>query len=71
MAENNKPITDGVVNCEVCLKEIPSSEAASAEGVDYFVYFCGTECFAKWEEQEHLAMRQPQTSFPYVANDAT
>lgn len=64
------PATAEVVSCEICLKEIPVSEATNAEGVEYFLYFCGPECFAQWEEQEHLAMRQPQTSYPYTADAA-
>ncbi|HEX4950827.1 MAG TPA: DUF3330 domain-containing protein [Blastocatellia bacterium] len=36
------PMTEELVSCEICLKEIPVSEAISAEGADYFLYFCGT-----------------------------
>ena len=36
------------VKCEVCLKEIPRSEAKSAEAIDYVVYFCGLDCYEKW-----------------------
>ena len=39
------------VQCELCLKLIPQSEAKSAEAVDYVVYFCGLECFEKWATQ--------------------
>jgi hypothetical protein len=70
MIEDNKPTREEIVSCEICLKEIPVSEAASTEGADYFLYFCGTECFAKWEEQERLAMRVPQTSYPYSADNS-
>jgi len=37
------------VACEVCLKEVPKSEAAVAEAADYFLYFCGLDCFQKWQ----------------------
>lgn len=37
------------VACEVCRKEIPRSEAQSAEAVDYVLYFCGVDCYQKWE----------------------
>lgn len=40
------------VPCEVCLKEVPLSEAKSDEASDYVFYFCGLECYAKWKEQE-------------------
>ena len=37
------------VPCEVCLREIPKSEATVSEASDYFLYFCGLECFSKWK----------------------
>lgn len=42
------------VSCEVCLKEIPGSEAAMVEAVDYVVYFCGLDCYEKWKEQRSV-----------------
>jgi len=39
------------VNCEICLKEIPPSEANSAEAQDYLLYFCGLECYAEWQKR--------------------
>ena len=36
------------VQCEVCLKEVPASEARSAEGRDYVLHFCGTDCYEQW-----------------------
>ena len=38
------------VRCEIGLKEIPRSEATSAEAEDYVVYFCGIDCFQQWRE---------------------
>lgn len=44
------PIPDDErVACEVCLKEIPRSEAAVAEVADYVAYFCGLDCYDKWQ----------------------
>lgn len=40
-----------IVNCEVCLNEIPSSEATSAEAQDYVLYFCGLECYTQWQAE--------------------
>lgn len=39
------------VSCKICLKEIPKSEAKSAEATDYVLYFCGLECYAKWKTE--------------------
>ena len=37
------------VACEVCLREVPRSEAIFPEASDYVAYFCGLECFEKWK----------------------
>jgi hypothetical protein len=41
MTPSDKPGDATLVSCEVCLKEIPKSEASVPEAVNYFVYFCG------------------------------
>ena len=47
----SEPVAATVVPCPVCLEEIPTSEASVAEAVDYFVYFCGLDCYQKWTHQ--------------------
>jgi pyridoxine 5'-phosphate synthase PdxJ len=37
------------VACEVCLKEVPASEAVVPEAQDYVAYFCGLDCYQKWK----------------------
>jgi hypothetical protein len=37
------------VACDVCLREVPRSEAIVPEAVDYVAYFCGLQCFEKWK----------------------
>ena len=39
------------VECKVCLKEVPISEARSEEATDYVLHFCGLECYTKWKDQ--------------------
>lgn len=41
-----------VVSCEVCLKEVPQSLAHTEEAEDYVSYFCGLDCYDKWEHQK-------------------
>jgi hypothetical protein len=36
----------------MCHREIPVSEAKSEEAVDYVLYFCGMDCYAKGKKQE-------------------
>jgi len=42
------------VECEVCLKEIPQSEAKVAEANDYVMHFCGLDCYDKWRKESEL-----------------
>lgn len=51
MVESNKSSQYKMVECEVCLKEIPKSEAKSEEATDYIAHFCGLDCYSKWMEQ--------------------
>lgn len=44
---------DSLLDCEICLREIPVSEAKSEEAVDYVTYYYGLECYAIWKQQEH------------------
>jgi Domain of unknown function (DUF3330) len=48
MKPSNKPVEATLFACEVCLREVPKSEAAVPGAVDYFVYFCGPACYDKW-----------------------
>jgi len=44
-----------VVQCEVCMTEIPSSVAQSVEASDYVHQFCGLECLGLWRaKDEHI-----------------
>ena len=60
MAKTDKPEQEGKVACEVCLKEIPQSEAKSEEAADYVAYFCGLECYAKWHAKEQQPPPPPK-----------
>lgn len=51
MATTTKPTDTPLVACEVCLKQVPASEATVSEATDYFVHFCGLECYEKWKKQ--------------------
>lgn len=51
MTEQIKPLDPEKIACEVCLKEIPISEAKSEEATDYVIYYCSLDCYAKWKEQ--------------------
>ena len=52
MNDNRKTPEDVRVACEICLREIPASEARIAEATDYVLHFCGLECYARWRNQD-------------------
>jgi hypothetical protein len=48
MEPKPRPEEPRMVPCEVCLKEIPRSEAVNAEAEDYVAHFCGLDCYRAW-----------------------
>ena len=53
MTTRDKPVEVEHVACEICLKEVPASEATVPEATDYVVHFCGLECYEKWKNQRN------------------
>ena len=51
MTSHDKPVEPEFVQCEVCMKEVPVSEATVPEATDYVVHFCGLACYEKWKTQ--------------------
>lgn len=51
MTINDKPVKVERVACEICLKEVPLSEAVVPEAKDYVVHFCGLDCYQKWKDR--------------------
>ena len=41
-----------LIQCEICLTEIPASDAETAETADYVAHFCGLECYQQWHDSE-------------------
>ena len=56
MSEPEKPIEIEKVACEVCLKEVPKSEAKVDEASDYVLYYCGLDCYEKWREEKEYGL---------------
>ncbi len=46
-----KPEPVETIACELCMKEIPKSEANVAEAADYLLYFCGLDCYDAWQQE--------------------
>ena len=51
MATDPKPVELTHIACEMCLKEVPVSEATVSEATDYVMHFCGLDCYEKWKNQ--------------------
>lgn len=51
MKAPKRPAEVETVQCEICLAEIPLSEAKNAEADDYVMHFCGLECYDRWRGQ--------------------
>lgn len=50
------------VACEICLKEVPRSEAAISETRDCVMYFCGLDCYEKWQKRRDAPEPEPPES---------
>lgn len=47
--ENNDSNKDSKhIECMICLKEVPLSEAKNVEAADYVMHFCGLDCYHQW-----------------------
>lgn len=47
---NPSETEEPLLACEVCLKEVPRSEANSDEGRDYVLHYFGVECYDQWRQ---------------------
>jgi YHS domain-containing protein len=46
---------DPLLECGVCLKEIPESAAFTPEGGEYVGHFCGNECYQAFLRKRRAA----------------
>ena len=51
MNSDEKGNDDGLIACEICLKEVPKSEANVVEAQEYVHHFCGANCYQQWHEE--------------------
>ena len=42
------------VECEICMRRVRKSQAKRVEVDDQFVYFCGSDCYEEWEDEQRL-----------------
>ncbi len=41
-----------LLECEICLREIPLSEEVSDEARDYVLHYFGSDCYEQWHNQQ-------------------
>lgn len=51
MTHPPRPTAVDEIQCDVCMREIPASEAVNAEADEYVMNFCGLECYDRWRKQ--------------------
>lgn len=55
---DKKSESEDLVKCDICMKEVPQSEAKSEEARDYVMHFCGLDCYSKWEVKKEKPRRE-------------
>lgn len=40
-----------IIECAVCLKEIPASAAKVSDIQDYIQHYCGIDCYKIWQDK--------------------
>ena len=43
-----------VIECEICLREIPQSVNQNAEADEYVSGYCGLDCYQIWKSQQQI-----------------
>jgi hypothetical protein len=52
MTATEKRFDEELIACEICLKEVPITEATNPEATDYVVHYYGLECYERWTTQD-------------------
>ncbi len=47
---NENPEVPDQVRCKTCQREIPRTDALKDEAEDYVLWFCGLDCYQKWQQ---------------------
>ena len=51
MTKNFSPVKPDVLDCKLCLAEVPHSVVNSLEGGDYIFHYFGAACYQLWQAQ--------------------
>ncbi len=53
-----KPAEASTVRCAVCEKDIPKEIARSNDDPDYPLYFCSSNCYEDWSDDQLMLRMQ-------------
>jgi len=45
-----RPEEPELIDCEICLTQIPTDSGVSVESEDYVYHFCGVRCYEEWKK---------------------
>ena len=45
------PEEPDLIDCEVCLTQIPADSSANMESEEYVYHFCGIHCYEEWKRR--------------------
>ena len=45
-------IEETMIECSICLEEIPKSLAKASETQDYIQHYCGINCYKEWQDKQ-------------------
>lgn len=51
MTTSEKLVEVELIECEICLREVPITEATNPEASDYVVHYYGLDCYERWTAQ--------------------
>ncbi|MGD8566615.1 MAG: DUF3330 domain-containing protein [Gammaproteobacteria bacterium] len=62
MSQSENSMQPKLVECAVCLEEVPASGAKNEETSDYVFHFCGIDCYAQWQEKAQREVQEVRQS---------
>lgn len=51
MTTSEKLVEVELIECEICLREVPITESTNPEASDYVVHYYGLDCYERWTAQ--------------------
>ncbi len=58
METSKNPADSDSLSCEVCMKVMSTADEITPEATDYYLHFCGLDCYAQWKKIKGLQGEQ-------------